>query len=110
MSVECKFKTIVDVSVGAESVSGVVEHPLGLRRLRSDHGEDGGPYLEYAINEGNRSIVRRVVWVGFAGFVYKLRGTNAPFSRCVAMFGHYLEEDIYKVVGCVRWEFDVFFG
>jgi len=91
----------VDVSVGAESVSGVVEHPFGLRRLCSDSGEDGSPYLEYTIYEGNGFVVRRVIWVGFVGFVYKFRGTNAPFSRRVAMFGHYLEECIYEVVGCV---------
>jgi hypothetical protein len=82
---------IVYVSVGAESVRGVAEYPLGLPRVCSDSGEDGSPYLEYAIHEGNGSVVRRVVWVSFVGFVYKFRGTNAQFPRRVAIFGHNLE-------------------
>ena len=87
--------------MGAESVSGVVEHPLGLRRVCSDSGEDGSHYREYAIYEGNGSVVRRFVWVSFVGFVYKFRGNNAQFSRRVAMFGIFLEEGIYEVVGYV---------
>jgi len=47
-------------------------------------------------------VARRVVWVGFVGFVYTFCGTNAPFPRRVSMFGYYLEEYIYEVVGCVR--------
>ena len=95
-------QAIVDVSVGAESVSGVAEYPLRLRRLCSDSGEDGCPYLEYSVHEGNGFVVRRAVWVGFIGFVYKFRGTNAQFSRRVAMSSHYLEECIYEVVGSVK--------
>ena len=88
--------------MGAESVSGVAEHTLGLRRFCSDNGKDGSLNLKYAIHEGNGYVVRRVVLVGFWGFVYKFRGTNTSFSRRVAMFGHYLEECIYEVMGCVK--------
>jgi hypothetical protein len=95
-------QAIVDVAVGAESVSGVAEDPLRLRRMGSDCGEDRCPDLKYAVHEGNGSVVRRVVWVGFIGFVYEFYGANAPFPMCVALFGHSLEECIYEVVGCVK--------
>ena len=88
--------------MGAESVRGVAKHPFGLLRLCSDSGEDGSPYLEYAVHDNNGYVVRWSVWVGFLGFVYKFRGNNAPFLRRLAIFGHYLEEGIYEVGGCVR--------
>ncbi len=78
--------------MGAESVSGVAKHPLGFRSLCSKSGEDEGPYLEYAIHEGNGFVVCGVVWVGFVWFVDEFRGTNAPFFWRVAMFCHDLEE------------------
>ena len=81
-------QAIVDVAVGSESVSGVAEDPLGICRPSSDCGEDGCPDLKYAVHEGNGFVVRRAVWVCFIGFVYEFCGGNAPFPRCVTMFGH----------------------
>ena len=52
---------IVDVVVGAESVSGVVEDHLGIRRLCSYSGEDGCPDLKYVAHESNGYVVPRVV-------------------------------------------------
>ena len=95
-------ETIIYVSAGVESVRGVLEQLLGLRRLSSCSGEDGRPYLEYAIHEGNGSVVRRGVWVGFVGFVCQFCAANAPFLCHIAMIGHYLEECMYEVVCCVR--------
>jgi len=66
--------------VGAKSVRGVIEYSLGLRRLCSDSGEDGCPYLEYAIHEGDRSVVCRVVWVGVFGL----------YISFVALMHHFL--------------------
>jgi len=72
------------------SYGGSLRKPLGLRRLCSDYGEDGSPYLEYAVHEGDGYVVcRAALWVGFVGYVYKARGTNAPFLRHVVTFGQY---------------------
>jgi hypothetical protein len=83
-------QAIIYASMGAESVRGVAEHPLGLRHLCSDSYEDGSPYLEYAFHESDGSAVRRVVWVRSIGFVYQCRSANAIFVMRVAMFGHCL--------------------
>ena len=82
-------QAIVDVAMGAESVSGVAEDPLRLRRhMGSDCGEDGCPDLKYLVHEDKWYVVRRVVWVGSIRCVYEFCGAKAPFPRWVAMFGH----------------------
>ena len=63
-------EAIIYGSLGSESVRDVVEDPLGLHRSCSYSGEDRRPYLEYVIHEGDGSVVRRVVWDNFVGFVY----------------------------------------
>ena len=88
--------------MGSESICGVTKSALGFRCLDADASEDGCPYFEYAIHEGDGSVVRRVVWVDFVGIVYLICGANSPFLSRVTMFGHYMEECIYEVVRCVR--------
>ena len=84
-------EAVVYVAVGPEPIRSVTEDPFGFRSFCSYDGENGCPEFEYAVNEGDGSIVCRIVWVSFVGFVYKSSSAYTPLLGCVDMSGHELE-------------------
>ncbi len=91
--VHCNVRgeAVVYVAVGPEPICTVTQDPFGSRSFCSYDGENGCPEFEYAVHEGDRSIVCRIVGVSFVGFVYKSGGAYTPLLGCVAVSGHEME-------------------
>ncbi len=91
-------KTVIDVSVGSETVRGIAKDPFGLMCLCFYGGENICSDFEDAVYESDGAVVGGAVGVRFVGLVDELSGAGAPFHGGVAMLGHDFNEVEYDVM------------